>query len=77
MKELEQLDGVETAVLLIENNEGTITRYGVVYDNGMQLSRLYDGKHLPCYHYEADMTAVGISSRWEPENSRNVTIRHC
>lgn len=57
MEELEQLDGVETAVLLIEDNEGTITRYGVVYDNGMQLSQLYDGKHLPCYHYEADMTA--------------------
>ena len=48
MEELEQLDGVETAVLLIEDNEGTITRYGVVYDNGMQLSQLYDGKHLPC-----------------------------
>ena len=73
MEELEQLDGVETTVLLIEDNEGTITRYGVVYDNGMQLSQLYDGKHLPCYHYEADMTVVGISSRWEPENSRNVT----
>ena len=51
MEELEQLDGVETAVLLIEDNEGTITRYGVVYDNGMQLSQLFDGKHLPCYHY--------------------------
>ena len=73
MEELEQLDGVETAVLLIEDNEGTITRYGVVYDNGVQLSQLYDGKHLPCYHYEADMTAIGISSRWEQENSRNVT----
>ena len=73
MEELEQLDGVETAVLLIEDNEGTITRYGVVYDNGMQLSQLFDGKHLPYYHYEADMTAAGISSRWEPENSRNMT----
>lgn len=73
MEELEQLDGEETAILLIEDNEGTVTRYGVVYDNGMQLSQLYDGKHLPCYHYEADMTAVGISTRWEPENSKNVT----
>ena len=73
MEELEQLDGEETAILLIEDNEGTITRYGVVYDNGMQLSQLYDGKHLPCYHYEADMTAVGISPRQEPENSKNVT----
>ena len=72
-EDLEQLDGTETAILLIEGNEGTITRYGVVYDNGMQLSQLYDGKHLPCYHYEADMVAVGISSRQEPENSRNVT----
>ena len=69
-EELDNLDGEETAILLIEDNEGTITRYGVVYDNGMQLSQIYDGKHLPCYHYEADMTAVGISSRWEPENSR-------
>ena len=49
MEELEQLDGEETAILLIEDNEGTVTRYGVVYDNGMQLSQLYDGKHLPCY----------------------------
>ena len=73
MEELEQLDGEETAILLIEDNEGTVTRYGVVYDNGMQLSQLYDGKHLPCYHYESDMTAVGISSRQEPENSKNVT----
>ena len=73
MEELEQLDGEETAILLIEDNEGTVTRYGVVYDNGMQLSQLYDGKHLPCYHYEADMTAVGISPRREPENSKNVT----
>ena len=72
-EELDNLDGEETAILLIEDNEGTITRYGVVYDNGMQLSQIYDGKHLPCYHYEADMTAVGISSRWEPETSRNVT----
>ena len=73
VEELDNLDGEETAILLIEDNEGTITRYGVVYDNGMQLSQLYDGKNLPCYHYEADMTAVGISSRWEPENSRNGT----
>ena len=72
-EELDNLDGEETAILLIEDNEGTVTRYGVVYDNGMQLSQLYDGKHLPCYHYEADMTAVGISPRQEPENSKNVT----
>ena len=72
-EELENLDGEETAVLLIEGNEGTVTRYGVVYDNGMQLSQLYDGKHLPGYHYEADMIMVGLVSRQEPENTQNVT----
>ena len=36
MEELEQLDGEETAILLIENNEGTITRYGVVYTDSHQ-----------------------------------------
>ena len=49
----DSLDGEETAILLIEDNKGTITRYGVVYDNGMQLSQLYDGRNLPCYHYES------------------------
>ena len=71
--ELEHLDGEETAILLIEGSKGTVTRYGVVYDNGMQLSRLYDGKHLPGYHYEADMIMVGLVSRQEPENTKNVT----
>ena len=72
-EELEHLDGEETAILLIEGNKGTVTRYGVVYDNGMQLSQLYDGKHLPGYHYEADMIMVGLVSRQEPENTKNVT----
>lgn len=72
-EELEHLDGEETAILLIEGSEGTVTRYGVVYDNGMQLSQLYDGKHLPGYHYEADMIMVGLVSRQESENTKNVT----
>lgn len=73
VKELEQLDGEEFAIQLIEGNSGTITRYGVVYDNDVKLSQLYDGKHLPCYHYENDMTAVGISSKQGPEDTKEVT----
>lgn len=73
MEELEQLDGEETAILLIEDNEGTVTRYGVVYDNGMQLSQLYDGKNLPCYHHENDCISVGLTSRLEPRDTKNIT----
>ena len=64
MEEMDHLDGEETAILLIEDNEGIITRYGVVYDNGMQLSQLYDGRNLPCYHYESDID-VALDFRHE------------
>lgn len=53
-EELENLDGVETAYLLIRDNPGAITPYGVVYDNGMVLEQLYDGHVFPPYLYDAD-----------------------
>lgn len=52
IEELERLDGRKFALDLILNHlEGRITPYGVVYDNGMKLEQLYDGRHFPCYHY--------------------------
>ena len=60
-KELENLDGYETALLLIEGGGGTITPYGVVYDNGMKLSQLYDGRHFPEYFYESCLASVILS----------------
>ena len=73
IKELENLDGIETALLLITENEGTVTPYGVVYDNGMQLERTYDGKHFPAYLYEPTILMVALSSRLEPEDTKNIT----
>ena len=72
-QELEDLDGYETALLLIDSDAGTVTRYGVVYDNGMRLEQLYDGKHLPEYHYEPDLLTVSLTSVQEPKNTENVT----
>ena len=46
-KEFEKLDGKETALALISGQPGYVTRYGVVYDNGMKLEQTYDRKHLP------------------------------
>lgn len=46
-KELENLDGKETALALISGQPGYVTRYGVVYDNGIKLEQTYDRKHLP------------------------------
>ena len=38
-KELENLDGKETALALISGQPGYVTKYGVVYDNGIKLER--------------------------------------
>ena len=71
--ELADTDLRMTALKLILSKEGTVTPYGVVYDNGLKLDEVYDGRHLPGYHYEQDMLAVGISSRTEPENTSKIT----
>ena len=71
-QELEDLDGAETARLLIDSGAGEVTPYGVVYDNGMRLEQLYDGKHLPDYHYEPDLLTVALTSKQEPKNTEHV-----
>ena len=73
MGELENLDGYETVLLLIDSGAGTVTRYGVVYDNGMRLEQRYDGNHLPEYHYEPDLLTVSLTSMQEPKNTEHVT----
>lgn len=46
-KELDNLDGTEAARRLVSEQQGHITAYGVVYDNGVKLEQAYDGIHLP------------------------------
>lgn len=46
-KDLEKLDGKELAQALISGQPGTVTQFGVVYDNGVQLDVAYNRKHLP------------------------------
>lgn len=45
--EWESVDGKETALLLLSGGNGTVTPYGVVFDNGMRLEQRYDGHRLP------------------------------
>ena len=71
-EELDALDGKETARQLIENGGGTITPYGVVYDNGMKLKQVYDGQFFPCYYYEPRATMVAVTPKSEPENTEHI-----
>ena len=71
--ELEVLDGEGTARQLIASGSGTVTPYGVVYDNGMKLEQVYDGQFFPCYYYEPRATMVAATPKSEPENTEHIT----
>ena len=60
-EELENLDGVETALLLIDSGGETITPYGVVYDNGMVLEQVYNGYQFPAYLYDSRLVMLEIT----------------
>ena len=71
--EMNALDGKGTARQLIESGSGTITPYGVVYDNGMKLEQIYDGRFFPCYYYEPNAITVAVTSKNEPEDTEHIT----
>ena len=71
--ELNALDGKGTARQLIENGNGAVTPYGVVYNNGMKLDQVYDGRFFPCYYYEPNAITVAVTSKAEPEDTEHIT----
>ena len=71
--ELNALDGEETARQLIESGSGTISPYGVVYDNGMKLEQVYDGRFFPCYYYKPNVITVAVTSKAKPEDTEHIT----
>ena len=73
MDELNALDGKGTTRQLIESGSGTVTPYGVVYDNGMKLEQIYDGRFFPCYYYEPNAITVAVTSKTEPEDTEHIT----
>jgi len=63
MEELESLDGEETAYLLIDGGGETVTPYGVVYDNGMKLEQVYNGRQLPAYLYDSSLMVLEVTPK--------------
>lgn len=60
--EYDQVDGRAVALDLIQSGAGVVTPYGVVYDNGMKLEQVYDGRHFPEYYYQDSLMTVEIKS---------------
>ncbi len=59
----EAVDGRKEALQLIESDGGTITPFGVVYDNGMVLEQLYNGHQFPAYLYDSSCMALEITPK--------------
>ena len=71
--ELNALDGEMVARQLIESGGGSVTPYGVVYDNGMKLEQVYQGREFPCYYYEPNPITIALTSKNEPEDTEHIT----
>ena len=57
-EEYAKLNGRAEALRLIAGGGEMVTPYGVVYDNGMRLEPLYDGRHFPSYLYKSPVMAL-------------------
>ena len=62
-EDLEYLDGEETAYLLIGSGSGVITPFGVVYDNGMTLEQVYNGRQFPSYPYDSRLMVLEVTPK--------------
>ena len=57
-EEYAKLNGRAEALRLIAGGGEMVPPYGVVYDNGMRLEPLYDGRHFPSYLYKSLVVAL-------------------
>lgn len=60
-EEYDRVDGRIVALDLLQNHSGTITPYGVVYDSGMKLEPVYNGRHFPAYLYKPPLMVLEVN----------------
>lgn len=72
-EELKSVDFRKTALTLLLTEEGKITPYGVVYDNGMKLELCYDGLYFPDYRYSGDtLLTIAATDEHLPQDTRDI-----
>lgn len=74
VKDVEKQDGHAVMERLICSGEGKVTPYGVLYENGMELTPHYhQGGVFPKYRYRERVMEVEISDCAEPEDTLAVS----
>jgi len=74
VEDLKYIDFQRVAMKLFSDESGQITPYGVVYDNGMQLEPLYDGRNFPEYHDRDSLLDLELSDGPEREDAATVWL---
>lgn len=74
LEDVNKINGRELAKALINYEQGEITPYGVVYDNGMMLERLYDGQTFPDYDYGDTVLTVTMTGRDHPDTETYIHL---
>jgi hypothetical protein len=67
VSEMKGVDFKQEALDLIQSGTGTVTPYGLVFDNGMKMERLYKGKEFPPYLYEPPVAVLWVRRESAPE----------
>ena len=61
VSEVEKQDGVKIMTDLIAHGNSIVTPYGVVYDNGMELTQEYMGGNFPVVGYSTPLVEVSLT----------------
>lgn len=63
MEQFQAVDGRKEALQLIQGGGGTVTPYGVAYDNGMVLEQHYNGHQFPAYPYDSMLMILEVTPK--------------
>lgn len=72
--ELEKLNLVAVARNLLSGNTGTVTPYGVLYDEGFSLEHIYDEGMIPPFYYRQGLMDIQVITGKDPDNCPEFTL---
>ena len=72
--ELEKLNLVAVARNLLSGNTGTVTPYGVLYDEGFSLEHIYDEGMIPPFYYRQGLMDIQMITEKDPDNCPEFTL---
>ena len=72
--ELNSINLVVLAQNILSGKSGTVTPYGVLYDEGFSLESVYDGTMLPPYYYKPSLVNVQVITEKDPDNCPEFTL---